>query len=96
MAMCRECPTQILWVRTRRGKSMAVNAYPGDNTPNIAVQRVGDRLVDARVITADQPAGVHEEVFVAHFVTCPRANEMRRLRTASKTNSKTNTADALF
>jgi len=97
MAMCRECPTQIVWVRTRSGKSMAVNAYPGDHTPNIAAQRVGDRLVDARVITKDQPAGVHEEVFVAHWMTCPRADEFRRNRASSNTTSKSSTADpALF
>ena len=95
MAMCRECPTRILWVRTRKGRAMAVNAYPGEHTPNIAVQRVGDRLVDARVITADQPAQVHEEVYVAHWVTCPKAAEMRRTRQTSKTTTP-NTADALF
>ena len=89
MAMCRECPTRILWVRTRKGRAMAVNAYPGEHTPNIAVQRVGDRLVDARVITADQPAQVHEETYVAHWVTCPKADEMRRTRTTSNTNRST-------
>lgn len=97
MAMCRECPTQILWVRTRRGKAMAVNAYPGEHTPNIAVQRVGGRLVDARVITKDQPAGVHEETFVAHWLTCPAADEFRRQRQTITTTSKPNLADpALF
>ncbi len=85
MAVCRECPTRILWVRTRQGRAMAVNAYPGEHTPNIAAQRVGDRLVDARVITPDRPAQAHEEVFVAHWVTCPAADELRRNHKSSKT-----------
>jgi len=78
MPLCMECATPIVWVETRNQKRMPVNVNANGRTPNIAVQREGNRLVAARAITADHPVQVHEEAFVAHWATCPAADRFRR------------------
>lgn len=98
MAVCRECATRIVWARTVAGRHMALNCEAGEQVPNVAVQRHGQHLVEARGITADRPVELHELGFVAHWVTCPAAAVFRRTHPAaggSRTNVRTD-VPALF
>jgi hypothetical protein len=62
---CRTCKADIVWLRTKAGKSMPVNVQP--------------TAAPFRGPTAGETAYKHGE-HQSHFVTCPQRDEHRRSR----------------
>lgn len=74
MAECRACDAEIEWAVTDRGRTMPVNA-PTDDGNLYAWRTIAGTLR----VTANKP---HRETVrvTSHFVTCPKADELRRPR----------------
>lgn len=71
MARCKSCGAEIVWVKTRSGKRMPLDARP---TPN------GNLEIDLAdcvyFVTPDLNAAGKR--YTSHFATCPNASEHRR------------------
>lgn len=63
---CRSCGTEVVWCKTRSGKSMPLDAVD-PSTGNV-------RIVDGVAHVGADGSG-H---YVAHFVSCPEAAKWRR------------------
>lgn len=74
---CRTCGAPIIWVYTRAGKYMPLDAAqrPGGNVRDAGLTIGGRPVVD--VVRAASP---DELGWVAHFTTCPNAERHRRRR----------------
>ncbi len=76
---CRSCGTDIVWCRTEKGTLMPVDAAPS-TAGNVAVSRVGSEL-HAGVVPPRQADGMRaagRPVFLAHFASCPHADQWRK------------------
>lgn len=71
MSRCRSCAAEITWVKTTAGKMIPLDVEPVDQG-NIV-------LVDGRAVVTGQATLLGDEGprYVAHFVTCPDADEHR-------------------
>ena len=79
MAKCKSCGAEIIWIRTKSGKSMPVNPEKyivcerSDGTGTFV-------MPDGRVVKG-YPCYGHENAqygYVSHFATCPYAAKHRR------------------
>lgn len=68
---CRSCGARIQWYRTDQGKKMPVNVTPSPNG-NISIQV--DLLGEPVAHVVSDGTGDR----LAHFVTCPDAEQWRR------------------
>ena len=70
---CRSCHAPIIWAKTANGKAIPIDATPTS---------LGNIEVDggtAKYVTADVNALGPR--YVAHFATCPQANNYSRPKT---------------
>jgi hypothetical protein len=79
IARCRTCGAEIRWVSTHAGRRMPIDAWPSKagNVQLIA----DDGSVVAEVLRAGRAVEARArglELFVAHFATCPDAENHRR------------------
>ncbi|HKE66002.1 MAG TPA: hypothetical protein VKB59_15305 [Micromonosporaceae bacterium] len=76
---CRSCGKPVLWVETANGKRMPVDPEPSPRG-NLWLSFDPDRAAFTAHTAArgngDEPASVAR--YVAHFVTCPQADDWRR------------------
>ena len=78
MAKCRSCGEEIMWIKTKAGRSMPVNmeriwfTEGGDET---FVTREGKVIRGTRTALRARPAMAG---FISHFATCPNADAHRR------------------
>lgn len=83
MSRCRSCGAEIRWARTATGRPMPLDAEPVADG-NVAF--TGRSVRDARGFAAPEvrvesqpPMFDNDEPrYVAHFVTCPNADEWRK------------------
>ena len=76
MARCKGCGAEIIWIKTKRGKSM-----PVDEKPVPYYKGTKDKIVteDGDVISCDLNGTEFLGFgYVSHFVTCPKADRFRR------------------
>lgn len=92
---CTSCGAEVIWTKTRRGKSMMVNAQPVQaDTPrhgtsgNFALTEWDrpehrDTVILAEYLTsveAEQARIAGRPTYVSHFAVCPNADAHRRRR----------------
>ena len=65
-ALCSSCKTPIIWVLTKAGKKMPLNAVPEKR-----FMRVSRTL-------SDEPVFGMVDTYVSHFAVCPNANYHRK------------------
>lgn len=89
--ICKACNQQILWAHTGRSK-MPLDLHPnsegnvlvwsGDREHlRIVAEPVGGARLQANVLTAAEAATARKDglpLFMAHFRSCPKGDEMRR------------------
>ena len=66
MGKCRSCGAEVVWVKTRSGRSMPLDAV----NPNAGNVRIVDNVAH---VGADGSGH-----YVSHFSTCPEADQWRR------------------
>lgn len=83
---CRSCRAPIVWALTSKGRLMPIDADPvdGGNISLVEITTMQDwepRLM--AVVHPERQASLLDdgEQHVAHFTTCPQADEHRRPRT---------------
>lgn len=83
MANCGSCKAQIDWALLPSGKQHPVDhdsaGRPGGT---LAVKRLDDGSLTARVLKAGDQLLEDEKRGTSHFVTCPNASQHRRQRRA--------------
>ena len=82
---CRACQAEIIWIRTKNGNTMPVNAEP----IWVKLQTGGDTFVqmDGTIVFGvpagdadDDPDSNCVEAHTSHFATCPEAYSFRKSR----------------
>ena len=78
MAKCKGCGAEIVWIRTKLGKSM-----PVDEKPVPYYKGSKDKIVTegGEVISCNLEGSSDEFLgfgYISHFVTCPKADKFRR------------------
>lgn len=80
-AACRECEAPVIWVRTRTGKSMPLDADPDERGDFYVVEGDDGKLEGHHVRT--YPGGslpASEDRYTSHFATCTAPERFRRAR----------------
>lgn len=72
---CRSCEAPIVWVKTRRGKKMPVDAEP-DPAGLFVLEGMAGELVAHKAGPLDGAAG--GELYTSHFATCPDGDQWRQ------------------
>ena len=73
MSTCRTCGAEIIWAKTRTGKSMPLDAIPvGQDVEGTCLLEDGIAYFGAFDHKPDAPR------YVSHFATCPNAAKHRR------------------
>ncbi|PXY21151.1 hypothetical protein [Prauserella muralis] len=76
---CKSCRAHILWATTEDGERMPVDLKPSSNG-NVMIAVQGGRLMAG--VLGRAPAArkrlLGVLLHVAHFATCPKANQHRR------------------
>lgn len=75
LSRCRSCDAPIVWTITTKGKSMPVDADPVIANRGFRLDAHDGDEVRA-LFTAGPDAG--EKLYVAHWSTCPTADQHRR------------------
>lgn len=79
MAMCTSCPAAIDWALLPSGKRVPVDHdSAGDPRGTLAVQRLDDGTLIARVLKGAEEPGAAEKRGTSHFATCPNAAQHRK------------------
>lgn len=77
MSRCSACPAEILWATTRAGRAIPLNQDPHPQG-NV---RVKDGVAEVLgPLEAYAARAAKEPLHVAHFVTCPGADLLRKPR----------------
>lgn len=77
MAKCRSCGTEILWIKTEKGKLTPVDAVPLMHIENEIVIRDDGKTM--AVVYSNPPiAGDDHKYYRSHFATCPDAGKWRK------------------
>lgn len=76
MSKCKSCGKEIIWVNTKRGKSMPCDAAPirfsRAEKGELFVTPFGEVVSGVRCSTSDEIG------YISHFATCPNANQHRK------------------
>jgi len=80
---CRSCDAPILFIKTKNGKTMPVNAEPvwirKDAAGKTYIKSDGSFITGEIVGDAyDDPENKPVEAYVSHFATCPQAENFRK------------------
>lgn len=80
MALCRACGREIVWIKTKAGKSMPCDAemkmFWEDEAGKDVIVRPDGKTVRCRL---DGDPVKHTGMgYVSHFATCPYAGKFRR------------------
>lgn len=80
IGICKGCGAQIIWIKTRAGKSMPCNSLirsykivPGGKEKIVTPQ--GDVVSGITGVAADEADG---DGYISHFATCRKALSFRR------------------
>lgn len=87
-ATCGSCDAEIVWVHTTTGRTMPIDAVPVEDGNVVLTGRMtksgsGSGVIRPEVRVDTQYTldfGLGETRYVAHFTTCPQADEWRRTR----------------
>lgn len=86
-APCRSCEAEVIWAKTRAGKTIPLDAQPRDDgnffvsIPPHPHARVTAVPVNEKSPEAERYRRDPERSrFVSHFATCPNASQHRRSR----------------
>lgn len=79
-AACRSCGAEIVWCLTEMGRKMPVDYEPTDdgNVMKLWDDASGNHVI--RVMRPDDEWPAGRKRYVAHFRTCPNADEWRKVR----------------
>ena len=79
MAKCSSCGAEIIWIKTKSGKSM-----PCDPEERFYEERIGGHETyvtpDGRTVKGVPCYGGPAYGYISHFATCPNADRHRRNR----------------
>lgn len=75
-ARCQSCGAAILWAKTSKGKPIPLDAKPREDG-NVVLEPNGVAFV---IGPLERVQRGRETRYVAHFSTCPHADEHRRSR----------------
>ncbi len=78
MSRCASCGTEIVWVRTDKGKRMPVDAEPSPDGNIFPVDDDGMRNGVTVVVLGQPSLDDPDELWISHFATCDQADEWRR------------------
>lgn len=69
---CKSCGAEIIWVKTRGGKAMPLDAKPEKRMVLVGFEgaQVGDQ--------DPTPIAEVQDTYLSHFATCPNADQHRR------------------
>lgn len=78
---CKSCQARVIWTWTEHGKRMQVDDGPAPNG-NVWLETSGGRIVSAVLGNGDarRRRALGQTLYLAHFATCPNANQHRRRR----------------
>lgn len=81
MAECRSCGASIRWVETLKGKRIPINWEPDRVRGNLRKVQPDERVqARAQVLPEVEAAEARdrgEDLWLAHFATCPNADQHR-------------------
>ena len=80
MSVCRSCGDRIIFAKTKRNKSIPLDAEPNATRGNVYVTGEG-ALMRATVLDDALAQRFREDgklLYLAHFATCPNAGAHRR------------------
>ncbi|MBQ2641743.1 MAG: hypothetical protein IJG15_07080 [Lachnospiraceae bacterium] len=83
MSRCKSCGAEIIWIRTRQGKSMPVDTkterfYPDPHGTRLYVMNDGHTMTGTPVQEGEQPVEGIASGHTSHFATCPHAKKHRK------------------
>ena len=78
MSRCKSCAAEIRWERTITGSRIPLDSEPNPEG-NIVLADGMAVVVDNQGSLLDDGDSYQGDRFVTHFVTCPNANEHRRV-----------------
>lgn len=77
MSRCKSCNAEIIWIKTKTGKSMPCNPKPIQFRPDpdgeMNLVESDGTVIKGTMDTASQRVG-----YISHFATCPNSNRHRR------------------
>ena len=85
-ATCRACGARMLFLKTKNGKTMPVDAESVRFVPDLAGKNLYV-LADGSVVHGAPPAPEDPDVhvgYISHFATCPKAHYFRRRTKAER------------
>jgi hypothetical protein len=80
MSACRSCGAPVLWAVTDGGRRMPVDRDPAPAGNLVIADRHPDGTPHMTVVDPEQLLLGDPPRYLSHFVTCPHANEHRKLR----------------
>ena len=77
MAKCKSCGADIIWIKTKNGRSMPCDAKPIPFRESFSggmklVTKAGD------IVPGNYDGTSNEFAYISHFATCPNADQHRR------------------
>ena len=82
MARCKGCGQEIIWIKTKSGKSIPCDPemiyYKAKKTGHLRVVTPTGEVVSA--VPSDSILTATDYGYVSHFATCPQADRFRRKR----------------
>ena len=90
---CNFCKRPIVWAATKESR-IPLDAKP-DTTGNVLVTTIGDTLTATVLGTASRRSAYVSQgfaLYAIHKLSCPKAAEWSRPKTAKKTKAKSGTA----
>jgi hypothetical protein len=76
MSTCRSCNADIIWVTTKAGRNMPVDAQPNPNG-NVELLPAADGRSYYAGIHSNRPI-VPTTLYMPHHATCPQGSQWRK------------------
>lgn len=82
MGACKSCGEHIIFAKTANGKTMPLDDMPNATKGNVHIVQDGPKILATVLgkVAAEQARARGEQLYLAHFVTCPFAQRHRRNR----------------
>lgn len=88
--VCRGCGKPVIWIRTKQGRKMPVDAEPVDillgGGTDTFMRADGSVVTGRRIGDAwdDDPDANVVQVFESHFATCPVGGQFRKRKARNR------------
>lgn len=76
---CRSCGAEIMWIETKKGKKMPLDAEPlhqQELDPKLTYATFTD-TGEYRCYKGDEIAVLSKPLYTSHFATCPQSDDWR-------------------